>query len=427
VEGEDLGLLGGGDEGGVGIAEEEVGGSEEEVEGGAESEGGEEPPPEEDGSSERSTPPSRTLPTDVRRAIRELSAAQPEFAKRYPTLERQVTAALFKAGQADKLGGIQALREASELLENHGGVDGIAGMAEEVQASRMMEEGFKAGDPVLVDTWAKEYPDGFKALVGHAIEKLEAVDLAAHDRALSGPMYKALDRCGVIGTITALETAIAGERYDEIQRHAGDLKQFLSELRNFATRAKAPDPLKGEREAFDREKQEFAGEQQKAFYGGIRSQVNTQVMGFTNQLLRQALAGKKIPIATGNRLRKAINEELATQVNTAPGYADKYKAVIGAGNSERAVHFIVAAARAKLPGVVKKLVREFNLTGSGNASSAGVRRVAASGRASGGGSTVTGRPKTSDVDFTRTDKASWLGSIAGHGEAWLKNGKKARW
>src|SRR5215469_6191635 len=123
MEGEELGLFGG-DEGGAAVAEEESGAPVEEIEPSDVSEGEEEAPPEGEGeSTERAAPPSRTLPTEVRRAIRELAAERPEFAKRYPALERQVTAALFKAGQADKLGGIQALREASELLESHGGVD----------------------------------------------------------------------------------------------------------------------------------------------------------------------------------------------------------------------------------------------------------------------------------------------------------------
>lgn len=426
MEGEELGLLG--EEGGSGVAEEESGGEvEETTETPGEVSGGEdEPPPAEGEEAERAT--GRALPTEIRRALRELSAERPEFAKRFPGLERQITAALFKAGQADKLGGLQQLRETAELLETHGGADGIRDMAEEIEASRMMEEGFQQGDPVLVDTWAKEYPDGFKALVGPALEKLEALDLAAHDRAISGPMYKALDRCGVIGTVGALENAIAGERYEDIQKHFGELKQFLSELRQFATRAKAPDPLKGEREKIDLERQEVQTERQRMFYGGVRGQVNTQVMAYTNKLLRQELAGKKILLGVGNRLRKAINEELASQVNTAPGYAEKYKAVMSAGDPERAVRFVVAAARAKLPAVVKSLVREFNLAG-GSVGPNGTRRVAAggnSGRHAMG--TVTGRPKTADVDFNRTDKTAWLGSLTlGHGQAWLKNGKQAKW
>lgn len=429
----DLGLIE--DDGGTEVAEES-GGVEEEITEGEEAGDGETPEGEElggerEGEEGEEPPPGRALPTQLRKALREFTAANPEFAKRHPQLERQLTAAMFKASQADKLGGLQTLRNAAELLETHGGEEGIREMAEEVEASRMMEEGFQAGDPVLIDTWSKEYPDGFKALVGPAIEKLEALDLPAHDRALSGPMYKTLDRCGVIGTVADLEAAIAGEKFEEIQRHFGALKQFLLDLRQFATKAKAPDPLKGEREKLEQERGEIQTERQKTFYGGVRTNVNTQVMQYTNKLLRQELAGKKLRVETANRVRKQINEDLATAVNTAPGYADKYKAIMATGDHNRATQFIVANARQRLPQVVKRVLRDFNLGGGQRLAGGGgpPRRVAAGGgRPSGtGSSTVAGRPKTAEVDFTRTDKARYLASLSGHGEAWLRNGKRAKW
>ena len=435
MDGEELGLLGD-DGGGSGTAEEELGGGEggEETEGegqGEGSESGEARSEGEEGEGERRPGDERTaraLPTQIRRAIRELSEANPDFAKRYPQLVRQISDALFKQAQLGKLGGLQQLRSAAELLETHGGPEAIAEMAEEVEASRMMEQGFQQGDPVLVETWAKEYPDGFKALVGPALEKLEALDLAAHDRALAMPMYKALDRTGVLATVNALESAIAGERFEDIGKYFGELKQFLLDLRNFASRAKAPDPLKGERDKLENERQEIQTVRTREFYGRIRNDVNTQMMAHINQLLRSELAGKKISVNVGNRLRKAINVELASQVNTAKGYADNYKSVMNAGNHDRAVRFIVTAARAKASGVVKKLVREFNLLGGGQAPGMGRRSPSSAGTGRTGTRTVAGRPKTADVDFNRTDKAAWLGSMTlGHGQAYLKDGRLARW
>jgi hypothetical protein len=422
AEGEELGLI----EDGSGA--EESGGEETFAETETETEEGpgaeSETPGEEGGPGGEEPPPSRALPTELRKAFREFIAGNPEFAKRFPRLERQLTDAMFKTSELGKLGGLQQLRSAAEVLENHGGPEGIREMAEEVEASRMMEEGFQQGDPVLIDTWAQEYPDGFKMLVGPALEKLATLDLAAHDRAISSPMYQTLDRCGVIGTVNDLEAAIAGERYEDIAKHFGALKNFLMELRNFASKAKAPDPLKADRDKLAQEREEMQTERVRGFYGHVRTDVNTQVMAYTNRLLRQELAGRKLRVDTANRVRKQVNEDLAAAVNTAPGYAERYKAIMGQGDHGRAVGFIVAAARQKLPLVVKRVLRDFNLGGKPGV--AGIRRTVAGGGPR-TGTTVAGRPKTSDVDFTRTDKATWLGSLTSHGEAWLKNGKKARW
>lgn len=424
---EELGLIE--DEAGSGVPEGEGNGEEEvpETETPDEGEGGgEEEAPDEEGEPGAAARAARTLPGELRKALRELNSRDPEFGKRFPRLEQKLTTALYKAGQADKLGGLQALRGAAELLETHGGVEGIREMAEEVEATRMMEEGFQQGDPVLIDTWSKEYPDGFKLLVGPAIEKLEALDLAAHDRAISGPMYKALDRCGVVGTVRDLETAIAGERLEEIQKHFGALKQFLVELRQFATRAKAPDPLKADREKLEQERSEIQTERQKTFYSGVRTNVNTQVMAYTNKLLRQELAGKKLRLETANRVRKQINEDLAAAVNTAPGYSEKYKAMMATGDHNRATQFIVTNARQKLPMVVKRVLRDFNL---GGRPTPGVRRMGGGGGGARGTAIVAGRPNTADIDFTKTDKATWLAMKSNntHGSAWLKSGKQAKW
>lgn len=422
-EAADLGLLE--DEGGTGTPDE--GGEPDEIEEEPSETPGEtpdeeeteEPAPEEEPAG-RAT---RTLPGELRKALREFSAGNPEFAKKFPRLERQLSAALFKAADIDRRGGLQNLRVAAEVVEQHGGPQGIREMAEEVEASRVMEEGLKVGDPVLVATIAEQYPEGFKNMVGNMVAKLETMDLPAHDRAISPAMVKALDRCGVFQTAYELKAAIAGERWEDIQKHASALENFLGELRQFAARTKAPDPLQSQREDLERERGEVQSERTKTFYGGVRTQVNTEVMAYTNRLLRQALAGRSLRVETANRVRKQINEDLAAAVNTAPGYADKYKATMNAGDHQRAVQFVVGAAKQKLPLVVKRVLRDFNLAGKPGGTPA--RRTAG-----GGGersSTVAGRPKTGDVDFTRTDKATWLGSLNRHGQAWLKNGKQARW
>lgn len=427
----DLGLIE--DQGGT----EESGGEIEVEETEGQGEGAEETPPEgeesgeeREGEREGREDSGRPLPTQLRKAIREFVSRDPEFAKRYPRLERQLTAGLFKAGEADKLGGLPILRQAMQTLEEHGGAEGIAEMAEEVEASRTLEQGFKEGDPAVAKHWSEAYPEGFKASVGPMVEQLERLDLAAHDRAISGPMLRALDRCGVIGTIADLDAAVAGEKFEDIQKHTAALKQFLADMRQYIARVKAPDPLKGDRDKFQAEKDEFASERETAFRGDVQNTVNNQVMAFTNRLLRQELAGKKLQVGTANRLRKQINIDLqealqAHAKNQATGYAARYTALKDARDHDRLANLISGAARQKLPIIVKKVLRDFNL---GRSAAGGSRRAPGGARNTGtGSSTVAGRPKTSDVDFTRTDKAAWLGMISGHGQAWLKNGKQAKW
>jgi len=435
ADGEDLGLIDG-----SGTGEEEVGGGNEEsfileegadegADKGGDAAGGADDQAGADGGSRAIV---KVEPLEVRKALREISTANPEFAKKFPTLEKSVTRALFQSGQVEKFGGLQKVAEAFEALEVHGGVEGLQEMADEVAAGRELEIGFKRGDPKIVDGWAKDYPDGFAKLVPVAFDKLESLNKDRYEAVASYVIRKVFESYGVYNTVAALGEALgtleagkdagAIKLFNQIAKFLTDSKALADKTRDFARSSR--DDENDERET------ELEEEKKKIFYGSVRADVNTQVISAMNRLIRTELNGSKIKVTTANRLRKEINAELSRVVNSQSGYADRYVAVMDARNRDRAVNFILSNARKYLPRVVKQLIAEFNLRrGSGSGGGNGTRREAAN-RGGGDGATFIGRPKTADVDFSRTDKAIWLSSInAGKatGPIYLKNGKAAKW
>jgi len=437
LDGEDLGLIEdesgtgdetldnepeGGDEG-AGAGDEGEGAEEGEGEGGEEEELSE-------GDRGGRRIDAKALPVQIRKALRSLSQADPNFAKQFPRLEKDISSALFKVNQVNQLGGVQKFQQLAELIETHGGEEGLASAMEELEAGRQLEDGFRRGDPAVIDGWAQDYPAGFKSLIRPAIAKLEQMDPQGYAREISDPVWRFLDSYGVISVFNQLETALAGIG-DPGKVALGELtkiKGFLSNLRDLATKSKSPDPLKGDREALDAREQEIETERTKMFYGSVRQDVNGQVTAHMNRLIRAELGGLKLRLETANRLRKEINAELSRTVNTNKEYQTRYKAIMKGGDKDRAVRFIVQNAKAKMPAVVKQLIREFNLKPAGKAAGnrPGARRPA--GGSGGGSNYVPGVPKTLDVDFRKTDKARFLGmKAAGHGEAWLLNGKLAKW
>ncbi len=436
MDGEDLGLLdgtgeaAGGGEGGDGGGDETFILPEGEGEGGGEGKGGEGEDGGEDGG-EGSRAIVKLEPLAIRKALRDISTTNPEFAKKFPTLEKAVTTALYKSGQIEKFGGVQAISEAMEAIELHGGVEGIQELADEVAAARELEVGFERGDPKVIDGWAKDFPLGFKKLIVPALDKLETLDKTHFEAVASYIIEKVFTTYGVFGAIATLGEAISAGKNEDAVKQFNSVAKFLGDSKALASKARIGQT---DRDAeLDERESSIEERDRKAFYGSVRQDVNTQMMSEMNRLIRLGLNGKKIKVDTANRLRKEINSELARVVNSRTGYADRYNSVMAAKNKERAVRFITTNARQSLPAVVRQMLKEFNLTGGtgGGTGGDGARRaVNRDGSGGGGSNVVTGRPKTADVDFTRTDKAVWLSSVnAGRatGKIFLKTGKEAKW
>jgi hypothetical protein len=399
-----------GGEGGGGAEGEEqdpTAGGGEGGEGGGEGEGGQ-PAPK----------PGTYTPKQFKEHLAKLNEIDPAIAKAF-------SRAYYKVANVDKLGSTQELQTYKDTIEAHGGLEGIAGMAEEVEASRQLEEGFKAGDPKIIDGWAKDYPDGFKKLLIPAFDRLESMDGPAWEQQAGTVSTKFLTKFGVFDAVGQLGAALKDNKVEDAVRLYNDLvSKVLKPMQNLAQKA-LNDPLAGDRQKLEQERQELLTREQKMFYGGVRQIVNAQVTGLINKELRTVLGDKRLEVNLGNRLRKAINEELSIKTNSMPNYSRQYKAMMSGGDQEKAAKFILTNASKNLTAVVRQVVKEFGLTagrgGTGGAGGSTTRRAATP---NGQPQTIVGKPKAGDVDWTRTDKSVW---ILPKGQAYLKNGKIAKW
>lgn len=436
-EGEDLGLLdgtgtgdAGGDEGGEeSFIEEETGGGEggSEDEAGAGDAGGEEESAAAGGDQHAIV---KVTPDVVKKALREITTANPEFAKKFPTLEKAITTALYKDSRIRALGGLQTINQLAEVVEAHGGIEAIEQSAEELRLFREMEGGMKKGDPLIIDGWLKDYPNGLKRLLIPAIEKIAKIDDAFIDKVICNQADKILVRCGVYGAIKKLGESLTAGKNEEAVSSYNDLVKFFAEFKNLAAAAKGTDDTGRDSELDEREK-DIEQRDRDALYRSARLEVNPLLMVQVNKLIRKFLPpGKKIKVEQANRLRKEINAEARAAMNAKSDFAAKFEALMQGGEQKPLVKFIYTRAVAELPRVVQQLMREFGLRGVGSASGggngSGARRTA---RREAGG-TVAGKPKHEDIDWTKTDKSVWLASVSAGksvGPIFLRNGKQAQW
>jgi hypothetical protein len=366
--------------------------------------------------SEEDAGDGRQVTAKIRTHLAELKKADPALAKELQRI-------YWKGQNVDKLGTTQELTTLKEAVELHGGVEGITKLAEEVEAGRALEQGFERGDPKVVDGWANDYPEGFKRLIPAALDRLEKMDEARFDQVGSNVSDRIFEKYGVYSAVQLLGEALTANKPEDAVKHFNALTKFLSDMKGLSKRTKE-NPYQQRESELDQREKDIAERDKKAFYGSVRSDVNTQVSREMNKEIAKLMRGKKFAsVDQGNRVRGQITEELKRLINTGD-YSKRYESVMGQRDRDKAIAFIVSNANRNMSKAVQAVLKDFNLLGTTNGRPA-PRTVPRTG-ANATPQAVVGRPKISDVDFSKTDKATFLGARQ-HGTAWLKNGRQAKW
>lgn len=376
-----------------------------------------------DGAEREAADSDGPVPADGRYGSKEFKADYDKIKAIDPAAAKAFQRAYWKVAGVDKLGTTQELTALKEAVELHGGVESLSQMAEEVAAGRTLEEGFQRGDKSVIEGWAKDYPDGFKKLVLPALEKLAQIDPAYHEIATSTVSTRFLENYGVFDAIGQLGEALKAQKPEDAIRLYNDLVgKVFQPMRALAQKGNES-PNKERESALDQREQQITESEKKAFYGSVRTEVNTNTGREMNKEIAKLMRGKKFSSSEqGNRVRGQITEELKRLVSSTPDYGKRYEAVMGQRDRDKAIAFISSNATRQMSKAVQAVLKDFNLLG-GNGAARPVGKPAPKGITN---NTVAGRPAISDVDFSKTDKATYLGSRS-HGTAWLKSGKQAKW
>ena len=367
---------------------------------------------------------------DGRKITGKLRAHIAEIGKTDPELAKEIKRLFYGFDTYSKLGRTTELQSLKEAVETYGGVEQLGQMAEEVEAGRMLEQGFQRGDPKVIDGWAKDYPEGFAKLVGPAFDKLAQINPQRYEREASAVTTKFLNNYGVFAAFEQMGEALRGGKPEDIAQAARLYNEMVTKvfapMRQMA-QASNEDPYKDRAAELDAREQQIAEEGKTAFYSSVRSDVNTQVTRAINATLVSMTKGQKFEGGQGNRIRSQINADLSAAVNGETGYAKQYEAVMNARDRDKAIRFIVGKATAKLPIVVRTVLRDFRILGGAQARPGAGKPAVGSGKVS-NEIRGAGAPKTSEVDFTRTEMADFLiMRQQGKGQAYLRNGKLMKW
>jgi hypothetical protein len=372
-----------------------------------------------DGGQDQADKPGdgRTVPVKWREAIAKVKESDPALAK-------ELSRSYWKTQQYEKLGAPAELQSLKEAVELHGGIEGIQGIVEEVEAARALDGGLEKGDPQVVEGYVRDFPEGFKKIVPVALsalaknfpesyEKIGATIL--HNTFAGRQIYDAAARLGAALKAGDAKAAVAD--YDKIV-------DLLLYVQGQASKSQE-DPYADRAKQLEEKEQAIAKQERTGFVDRVRNVVDPMIVRDVNKQIATALKGRAMEPAARDRFLNEIRGKLADKVHSDQNYARQWPGVRDARDHDRAVKFNYAAYAKALPAIVTSVMKDpvWSRYFSGGGAAL-VRRAASSGN---GNQPIVGVPSIADVDFNRTDKSTFLATKSSHGTAWLKTGKQAKW
>jgi hypothetical protein len=288
----------------------------------------------------------RALPKDVQAALKQLRDANPKVAE-------ALRKAYFSSQQFGQLYKNPAEAKSAKIaLETAGGPEGIATMREAVQNSEFLEKAAEAGDPSVIENWSKDFPDGFKKAMPHALKQFQKMDQQGFTQALQPHVYGAMETAGLGQVLESMWEAIAGNKPDDVKSLIQKTYKWLEGQKALADKSNTQ-TLDPGREKFETERKKFEGERQSAFLGDIGRDTSRHQQTAIETALTAYLKGKKLTPEGKTELGRVINAGINDTLKGDQAYQRQVKTFLGKKDADGAKRFINDHLDTIVPGIVQ--------------------------------------------------------------------------
>lgn len=288
----------------------------------------------------------RGLPKNIQAALKAIKATDPAA---YKQLREDVFSAKYFREQYKTPA---EAKSAKIALETAGGPEGIATMREAVQASEFLEKAAEAGDPSVVDDWAKDFPEGFKKMVPYALKQFQKMDQQGFSTALQPHVYGAMNDAGLGQVLESMWEAIGANKLDDVKSLVQKTYNWLNGQKSLAEKSNTQ-TLDPEREKFETERKKFEGERQNAFLGDIGRDTSRHQQTAIETALTSYLKGKKLTPEGKTELGRVINAGINETLKADQAYQRQVKTFLGKKDADGAKRFINDHLDTVVPGIVQ--------------------------------------------------------------------------
>lgn len=375
---------------------------------------------------------ARTLPKAVKEALAGLKTTNPQVAK-------ALNEAFFNRQELLKEipEGLTAVREMKAAFDGVGGSEGLAQLQERSGLLDTIDTDIANGDPKVLDDIISGSPDGFKKLVPHIIDKLQALDGKAYGDALRPHFVSTLEGVGLDGVLDDLAAALKAGDGTAAMRVVNSFAKWFDGLKQQSSQARStqPDP---ERQKFEKERTEFQSKKESDFRSDIGRQSNAHMSQVMEKNLNQYLKGKNLTQEAKADLAEGINGRVSALLKADKNYQTNVKSMLAAKNRDSAKinRYITAKLDTVVPTATKEVWERRYGKSAPPLAAVAAKTAAQPGQKAQSTSRVGGnqtaiqiakKPSINDIDLTEDPKMLLFMTGKGVMKTGPNKGKLVRW
>lgn len=315
--------------------------------------------------------------------------------------------------------------EAAELVESLETMGGLQGIQAERQEWATVDTMFAAGDPALVEQWAKDFPEGFTKIMPAALEGYYKADPEGYSHEIAKVFASTLQQANVAPALASLRQLVGDNpQAAGIVKGLESLFTGINKLAETAPK-KSVDP---ERQKLQEERQAWEAQKAEIFRKDVATDVTQSIKSGIKSNLTPYLKSRKLDNESYAVLENNVNIELSKLLNADKVFQSQKTDVLATQDKARILKFLQARIDKYLPDAAKKVMRAFgSISGQRQAEIAQKQKQNLSRKDVGPGANPTNQrisraPQSSEIDWSRTSRDDFWAN-----RAVLRNGKKVSW
>jgi hypothetical protein len=289
----------------------------------------------------------RGLPKNVQAALKSLKEQDPQA---YKALRESYFSDRYFREQFKTPAEAKSFKLAVEAA---GGPEAIVELQERSQWIDLVDQAAEQGNPSLIEDWAKDFPDGFKKVMPHAMRQFQKMDAEGFQKALQPHVNAYLDHAGMGNVFEELWNAVNGDQKDQAKGIIQRAYQWLEQQKSAAQKLSSSSEADPERERFESERQQFERQRDEAFRGDIGRQTFQHQQSEIEKALAPFLKTRKFSPEAKSRLVRIVNAEVNDTLKGDAAYKRQVGAFLSKKDAEGAIRYI----NGHLSGIVPEAVR----------------------------------------------------------------------